>query len=89
MCGYDFLTHKGKRSDINVEDFAQLVWRGTKRLGVGRAVGLSSLKPCTYIVAQYLPASKPIGHRNNIDIGKFDKQICRRHFHYVGFGATG
>ena len=56
-------------------------------LGVGRATSHFD-KPCTYIVARYLPRHDPKTRRNNVDVGDFNKEICKD-FSYVGFGARG
>ena len=89
VCKYDFLTHKARKSGIIIKDFTQVVWRGTEKLGVGHATGLYNDKPCTYIVARYLPRRNQGGaQRNNVDIGDFNKEICKD-TSYGGFGAVG
>ena len=35
--------------------FTQLVWKGTKRLGIGKAVGKYRGFDCNFIVARYSP----------------------------------
>ena len=87
VCGYDFLAHKGRGDTALIKDFTQIVWRGTEKLGVGRAI--SHMKqPCTYIVTRYLPRHDETSRRNNVDIGDFNKEICKD-LNYVGFGARG
>lgn len=87
MCHYDFLANEGKSEKSPVEQFTQIVWRGTRNLGVGRATSHLG-KPCTYIVARYLPRHEPTKRRNNVDVGDFNKEICKDRS-YVGFGARG
>ena len=87
VCRYDFLAHGAKSKAMPVKEFTQVVWRGTAKLGVGRAA--SNLgKPCTYIVARYLPMHDSAVRRTNVDIGDFNKEICKDS-RYVGFGARG
>ncbi len=87
VCRYDFLAHAAKSKTTPVKDFTQIVWRGTEKLGVGRATSHLN-KPCTYIVAQYLPRHDPAERRTNVDLGDFNKEICKD-LTYVGFGARG
>jgi hypothetical protein len=87
VCLYDFLAHAAKSKTTPVKDFTQIVWRGTEKLGVGRATSHLN-KPCTYIVAQYLPRHDPAQRRTNVDLGDFNKEICKD-LTYVGFGARG
>lgn len=87
VCQYDFLAHAARPKTAQVKDFTQVVWRGTEKLGVGRATSHLD-KPCTYIVARYLPRHDPEIRRNNVDVGDFNKEICKD-LSYVGFGARG
>ena len=87
VCRYDFLAHAAKSKAVPVKEFTQVVWRGTKKLGVGRATSHLG-KPCTYIVARYFPRHDPAVRRTNVDIGDFNKEICKDS-RYVGFGAKG
>ena len=49
---YDF--QNGRYSDATGH-FTQLVWKGAKRLGIGKAIGKYKGLDCNFIVARYSP----------------------------------
>ena len=60
--------------------FTQVVWKGTKELGVGRA---SNTKKngmvCTYVVGRYRPAGNFQGKfQENVKKGTFSNSICEK-----------
>ena len=53
--------------------FAQLVWKATEEIGVGRAFGTKWGMNCSFIVVRYKPKSdNKVGVKENIEIGTFD-----------------
>jgi len=45
----------------NTGHFTQVVWKGSKRLGVGKAKGKYQGLDCEFIVARYTPAGNYLG----------------------------
>lgn len=53
--------------------FAQLVWKATEEIGVGRAFGTKWGMNCSFIVVRYKPKSNnKVGVKENIETGTFD-----------------
>ena len=60
-----------------VEPFAQLVWKSTAFLGMGKAVSNRDGNLCTYIVARYSPEGDKNSFAENVLKGTFSKNgIC-------------
>ena len=83
--GYNFHTEE---ADSATSHFTQLVWKGSKRFGIGIAeaerdgndnnVGGERSK-CYYVVARYRDPGNMIGeYRSNIPKGKFDHSTCTK-----------
>lgn len=60
--------------------FTQVVWKGSKELGIGMAKGKSkSGMFCTYVVARYKPAGNYRGrYVKNVLKGEYTKDICKK-----------
>ena len=57
--------------------FTQVVWKESKELGIGRAVGKKNGMTCTYIVGRYRPAGNFQGKfQENVVRGSFSNSIC-------------
>ncbi|XP_065065301.1 uncharacterized protein LOC135691380 [Rhopilema esculentum] len=70
--GFDFSGYKK-----GVEPFAQLVWKATSFLGMGKAVSNRDGNLCTYIVARYSPEGDKNTFSENVIKGTFSKDgIC-------------
>ena len=70
--GFDFNGYKK-----GVEPFAQLVWKATSFLGMGKAVSNRDGNLCTYIVARYSPEGDKTSFLENVPKGTFSKDgIC-------------
>ena len=60
-----------------VEPFAQVVWKSTAFLGMGKAVSNRDGNLCTYIVARYSPEGDKSNFGQNVIRGTFSKGgIC-------------
>lgn len=69
MCdpGYNFVTSEPG----DAGHFSQVVWKGSKEFGIGRAAEIHEGLLCTYIVARYRPAGNFIGEfASNVPLGK-------------------
>lgn len=61
----------------NTKNFLQLIWKGTRHMGIGRAFGMHQGLPCTFIVARYTPGViNSYGLESNIDKGLFLPSYC-------------
>ena len=57
--------------------FTQVVWKGSKELGIGKATGKKNGMYCTYIVGRYRPPGNFQGKfQQNVARGSFNKDIC-------------
>ena len=60
-----------------VEPFAQVVWKSTAFLGMGKAVSNRDGNLCTYIVARYSPEGDKNSFVENVPKGTFSRNgIC-------------
>lgn len=54
-----------------------LIWKGTSRVGIGRAFGMRRGLPCTFVVARYRPGvMNAFEMGSNIDKGLFLPSYC-------------
>lgn len=81
VCQYNF----DKPNTIpSTGHFTEIVWSGTKKLGVGYAVGKNAGFPgyeCVYVVGRYKPAGNIIGGRRlqmNVKRGSFNRAYCQK-----------
>jgi len=81
VCQYDF----DKPSAVpKTGHFTEIVWSGTKKFGIGFAVGKNARFPeykCVYVVGRYSPAGNVIGERQlqlNVKRGSFNKSYCQK-----------
>ena len=59
--------------------FTQVVWEGTKELGIGMATGTKDGMNCTYVVGRYRPAGNFAGqYEKNVLKGSFDQNVCKK-----------
>ena len=59
--------------------FTQVVWEGTKELGIGMATGTKDGMNCTYVVGRYRPAGNFAGqYEKNVLKGSFDPNVCKK-----------
>ena len=60
--------------------FTQVVWKGTKELGIGRASKKNSKGMyCTYVVGRYkAPGNFKGKFQKEVAKGKFDKSVCKK-----------
>ena len=57
--------------------FTQVVWAGSKELGIGMATGKKNGMTCTYIVGRYRPAGNMGGqYKANVPKGSFTPGVC-------------
>ena len=71
--GYDFLSAQPGKAG----HFTQVVWKGSKEFGIGRAAEMHNGLLCTYIVARYRPAGNFIGEfADNVPKGQFESHQC-------------
>lgn len=88
---YDFKKHKGGNG-APYSAFTQVVWRGTRHLGVGRAVGKINGQLWIFYVARYYPTGyvgKVSYFSRNVHRGKFRKggQFATAGSNAGGFGV--
>lgn len=70
---YDFNKEDGTQG---ADDFTQMLWKGTKRFGIGFAKMESGEGTCTYVVARYRPTGNVAGaFRDNV-ASSVDKRTC-------------
>ena len=70
---YDFNKEDGSQG---ADDFTQIIWKGTKRFGIGFANVENGDKVCSYIVARYKPTGNVVGaFRDNVQT-TVDKKTC-------------
>ena len=55
----------------------QVIWKGSRELGIGKAEGMKNGRRYTYIVARYRPAIS-FDTLNNVFKGKFNQSYCER-----------
>ena len=74
VCTYDW----NKRTlQPQSRNFMQIVWKGTKELGIGRAHGMHHGLPCTFVVARYKPGLPSVlGHNDQMTRGIFTPSYC-------------
>ena len=62
-----------------ISQFAQVVWKDSNYLGLGRTSKLKGGLLCTYIVARYSPQATKEGFIYNVPRGNFDeKKVCSK-----------
>ena len=70
---YDFEKEDGAQG---ADDFTQLLWKGTKKFGIGFASAKNEDITCTYVVARYRPTGNVAGaFRDNVELA-LDKRTC-------------
>ena len=81
VCEYNF----GKPNyAAGTGHFTEVVWSGSRKLGVGYAVGKNAKFPgyvCVYVVGRYSPAGNNIGAQRletNVKRGSFNEAYCKR-----------
>ena len=73
--GYNF---NGGGTSGGTGHFTQVVWKGSTKLGIGRAETTKNGMKCAYIVGRYDPAGNMIGsYPANVQKGKFDASYCK------------
>ena len=81
VCEYNFDQPKAVPSTGH---FTEIVWSGSRKLGVGYAVGKNAKFPgyeCVYVVGRYKPAGNIIGGQRlkvNVKRGSFNGAYCQR-----------
>ena len=66
-----------RKSYNEYKHFAQVVWKATYLIGVGRRTSTKSGQTCTYVVTRYRPgAEQGSAESINIPKGNFDSSIC-------------
>lgn len=60
------------RAQENADKFVQVVWKDTKRFGIGRSTFQKDGKFCTVVVARYSPPTSKSNARSNVIRGVFD-----------------
>lgn len=74
VCRYDW---NKREIQPKAKDFMQLVWRGTRKVGIGRALTDLHGLPCAFIVALYRPGKiNPLDIERNIGPGLFAPSYC-------------
>ena len=79
VCQYNF-DQPNFNSDTG--HFTEVVWSGSRKLGVGYSVGRNIKFPgyvCVYVVGRYSPAGNNVGPqnlRNNVRRGSFNGSYC-------------
>ena len=79
VCQYNF-DEPNFNSDTG--HFTEVVWSGSRKLGVGYSVGRNIKFPgyvCVYVVGRYSPAGNNLGPqklRNNVRRGSFSGSYC-------------
>ena len=72
--GYTFGSESGSSGTGH---FTQVVWKGSQKLGMGKADGEKNGMKCTYIVGRYDPAGNMMGaYADNVPKGSFDQSYC-------------
>ncbi len=57
--------------------FTQVVWKGSKELGIGMGKGEQNGMYCTYVVGRYRPAGNMMGDfEKQVKKGSFKESIC-------------
>ncbi len=71
--GHDFNSDGGGGTG----HFTQVVWKGSKTLGIGKATAEKNGMFCTYVVGRYKPAGNFMGkYKENVAKGSFDQGTC-------------
>ena len=78
-CRYDELCHPtfkfSNPDNKQARSFTQVVWKKSKKIGVGHAVTRKKNTICTYVIAIYKPNGNVIGNFNeNVLQGSFRKE---------------
>ncbi|KAM7442049.1 hypothetical protein ABFA07_008966 [Porites harrisoni] len=80
VCQYNF---DDPKAVPKTGHFTEVVWSGSKNLGIGHAVGKNPEIPgyeCVYVVGRYKPAGNIIGGQRlkmNVKKGKFNADYCQ------------
>ena len=80
VCQYNF---DDPKAVPKTGHFTEVVWSGSKKLGIGHAVGKNPEIPgyeCVYVVGRYRPAGNIIGGQRlkmNVKKGKFNADYCQ------------
>jgi len=81
VCQYNF---DHPNAVPNTGHFTEIVWSGSRKLGVGYAVGKNGRFPgyeCVYVVGRYRPSGNIIGGqwlKMNVKRGSFNDAYCQR-----------
>ncbi|XP_065676814.1 uncharacterized protein LOC136072146 isoform X2 [Hydra vulgaris] len=71
--GYIFAHEPPK---VGTESFAQMIWKETSKMGIGRANSEENGMYCTYVVSRYNKRAMPNQHNKSVLKGKFDFGYC-------------
>lgn len=77
-CKYNFQTPPTDK--YASRHFTQMIWQGSRRIGVGISYGKVNNLQCLYYVARYRPRgniSRMLSYLDNVKKGVFDKFFCR------------
>lgn len=81
---YDYNREDGTQG---ADDFTQLLWKGTKKFGIGLASTKKGNSTCTYVVARYRPTGNVAGaFRDNVALA-LDRRTCTNPATVGGFIA--
>ena len=70
---YDYDREDGTQG---ADDFTQMLWKGTKKFGIGFSMVDNEGVQCTYVVARYRPTGNVVGaFRDNVAVAR-DKKRC-------------
>jgi len=81
VCDYNF---DAPNFEPRVGHFTEVVWSGSRKLGVGYAVGKNAKYPgytCVYVVGRYRPAGNNMEAQRletNVKRGNFNNAYCMR-----------
>lgn len=83
FCRYEEVcTHRytfGNSAPSGTLHFTQVVWDGSKELGIGMATGKKGSMTCTYVVGRYRPAGNYAAqYQKNVPRGSFNTGICKK-----------
>ncbi len=75
MCSPGYVFGSEKPGDTG--HFTQVVWKDSKKLGVGKATGKKQNMTCTYVVARYQPRGNIVSQfKDNVQKGTFNDGKC-------------
>lgn len=72
MCSPNYVFDVDRQQEGS-DQFKQLVWRDTKKVGIARSTFEKHGNFCTVIVARYSPPANRANSRSNVPRGSFDR----------------